>query len=138
MYLGYTLMLQGKYPPAREMLEKSLAKQSTVPQTFYYLGLISQEEGDDQSSIKHFKKALELLPSFTEVHGALGRSYLSLKDYPQAQAELELAVKLNPNDSQAHYQLAVLYARLKDPQRAQQQMQIVEQLKQAAKAPKTP
>ena len=138
MYLGYTLMLQGKYATAREMLEKSLAKQSSVPQTFYYLGLISQEEGDDRGSIKHFKKALELLPSFTEVHGALGRAYLNLKDYPQAQAELELAVKLNPNDSQAHYQLAVLYARLKDPQRAQQQMQIVEQLKQAAKAPKTP
>jgi len=70
------------------------------------------------------------------VHVALGRSYLNLKDYPQAQAELELAVKLNPNDTEAHYQLAVLYARLKDPERAQKQMQIVEALKEAARTPR--
>jgi len=138
MYLGYTLMLQGKYPAARELLEKSLVKESTVPQTFYYLGLILQEEGDDQAAIQHFRKTLQLLPSYAEVHGALGRSYLNLKDYPQAKAELELAVKLNPNDTQAHYQLAILYARLKDPQRAQEQMRIVEQLKEAARAPRKP
>ena len=85
-----------------------------------------------------FKKTLQLLPSFVEAHVALGRSYLNLKNYPQAQEELELAVKLNANDIQAHYQLAVLYARLKDPQRAQQQMQIVERLKEAANTAKTP
>lgn len=140
MYLGYTLTLQAKYPEARELLEKSFAKQPNVPQTSYYLGVIAQEQGDDQGAVQHFKKTLELMPSYAEVHVALGRSYLALKDYPRAQTELELAVKLNPNDVQAHYQLAVLYARLKEPQRAQQQMQIVEQLKEAAKAPakKTP
>jgi tetratricopeptide (TPR) repeat protein len=109
-----------------------------VPQTFYYLGLISQQQRDDQAAIQHFKKTLELSPSYADVHVALGRSYLNLKNYPQAQAELELAVKLNPNDEQAHYQLAVLYARLKDTERAQKQMQIVEQLKEAAKTPRKP
>jgi Tfp pilus assembly protein PilF len=131
-------MLQGQYVEARQMLENSLAKQSTVPQTYYYLGVISQEQGDDQAAVQLFKKTLQLLPSFAEAHGALGRSYLNLKNYPQAQAELELAVKLNANDIQAHYQLAVLYARLKDPQRAQQQMQIVERLKVAGNTTKTP
>lgn len=138
MYLGYALMLQGKYPAAREMLEKSLVKQPAVPQTFFYLGLIAQELGDDQAAVQHFKKTLQIEPSFTDAHGALGRSYLNLKDYPQARLELELAIKLRPDDSQAHYQLAVLYARLKEPQRAQEQMQIVEQLKEAAKVPKNP
>jgi tetratricopeptide (TPR) repeat protein len=97
--------------------------------------LIFQEQGDDVTAVHHFKRALELLPSFTDVHVALGRSYLTLKDYPRAQIELELAVKLSPNDIQANYQLAVLYARLKDSQRAQQQMQIVERLKAATATP---
>ena len=80
-----------------------------------------------------FKKAIELVPSYSFAHAALGASYLQLKNYPLAQQELELSVKLNPNDAKAHYNLALLFARLKNQQRAQEELQIVEKLKNAGK-----
>jgi tetratricopeptide (TPR) repeat protein len=133
MYLGYTLLEQKKYPEAREYLEKSLQKDKSVPETYYYLGQLAQEENEDQRAIQFFKKAIELVPSYSFAHAALGVSYLRLKNYPLAQQELELSVKLNPNDSKAHYNLAVLFARLRNQQRAQEEMQIVEKLKNAGK-----
>jgi Tfp pilus assembly protein PilF len=133
MYLGFTLLEQKKYPEAREYLEKSLQKNKSVPETYYYLGQLAQEENEDERAVQLFKKAIELVPSYSFAHAALGASYLRLKNYPLAQQELELSVKLNPNDSKAHYSLAVLFARLKNQQRAQEEMQIVEKLKNAGK-----
>src|SRR5439155_6084122 len=102
---------------------------SSAPEPFYYVGLIVQEENEDQRAVALLEKAIEVSPSFAQAHVALGASYLKLKDYPRAQRELEQGAKLNPDDSKAHYQLAVLYARLKDPQRSQAEMEIVERLK---------
>jgi Tfp pilus assembly protein PilF len=131
MYLGYTLLEQKKYPEAREWLEKSLLRDRTVPETFYYLGQIAQEQNEDERAIQFFKQALALLPSYSFAHAGLGASYLRLKNYPLAQQELELSIKLNPNDAKAHYNLAVLFARLKNPERAAEEMRIVERLKNA-------
>ncbi len=117
-----------------QWLEKSLQKDKSVPETFYYLGQIAQEQNDDERAIGFFKQALALAPSYSFAHAALGASYLRLKNYPLAQQELELSIKLNPNDAKAHYNLAVLFARLKNPERAQEEMQIVERLKNAGKA----
>ncbi len=129
MYLGYALLEQKKYPEARIWLEKSLRQDKNVPETFYYLGQIAQEENDDERAIGFFKKAIELVPTYSFAHAGLGASYLRLKNYPMAQQELELSVKLNPADAKAHYNLAVLFARLKNQQRAQEEMDIVDRLK---------
>ena len=129
MYLGYTLLEQKKFPEARTWLEKSLQQDKNVPETFFYLGQIAQEQNEDDRAIVFFKKAIELAPSYSFAHAALGASYLRLKNYPVAQQELELSVKLNPNDAKAHYNLAVLFARLKNPERAQEEMAIVDRLK---------
>ena len=134
MYLGYTLLKQKKYPEARAWLEKSAQKDERAPETFYYLGLIAQEQNEDERAIELFAKAVGLTPSLANAHIALGSTYLKLKNYPLARQELEAGVKLNPDDSKAHYNLARLYALLKDQQRAQEEMAIVERLKNAGKA----
>jgi tetratricopeptide (TPR) repeat protein len=129
MSLGYTLLEQKKYQEARTWLEKSLQRDKNVPETFYYLGQIAQEQNEDLRAIELFKKAIEMVPTYSFAHAALGASYLRLKNYPLAQQELELSVRLNPNDAKAHYNLAVLFARLKNQPRAQEEMAIVERLK---------
>lgn len=129
MNLGFALLEQKKYPEARLLLEKSALKDKSVPETFYYLGQIAQEQNEDQQAIVYFRKALALLPDYSFAHAALGASYLRLKNYPLAQQSLELSIKLNPNDAKAHYNLAVLFARLKNTERAQEEMRIVEELK---------
>ena len=126
--------MQKQYPEAQTLLEKSLQKDSHNPETFYYLGLIAQEQNEDERAIELFKQAIKLVASFAHAHIALGSTYLKLKNYALAQQELEIGVKLDPNDSKGHYNLAVLYARLKDPLRAQAEMAIVEKLKDASSA----
>ena len=129
IHLGYVLLNQKKYDEARLWLEKSARAASPMPEVFYYLGLVAQEQNDDAKAIELFEKAVQKLPNYVHARVALGSSYIKLRNYPRAKEELETAVKIDPEEPKAHYNLALLYARLKDPARAQQEMQIVEKLK---------
>ena len=129
VHLGYVLLNQKKYDEARLWLEKSSRSPSPIPEVFYYLGLVAQEQNDDAKAIALFEKAVQKLPSYAHARIALGSSYIKLRNYPRAKEELETAVKLDPEEPTAHYNLALLYARLKDPARAQEEMRIVEKLK---------
>ena len=129
IHLGYVLLNQKKYDEARLWLEKSARSTSPMPEVFYYLGLVAQEQNDDAKAIALFEKAVQKLPNYAHARIALGSSYIKLRNYPRAKEELETAVKLDPEEPTAHYNLALLYARLKDPARAQEEMRIVEKLK---------
>ena len=129
IHLGYVLLNEKKYDEARLWLEKSARAASPMPEVFYYLGLVAQEQNDDTKAIALFEKAVEKLPNYAHARIALGSSYIRMRNYPRAKEELETAVKLDPDEPKAHYNLALLYARLKDPTRAQEEMRIVEKLK---------
>ena len=129
IHLGYVLLNQKKYDEARLWLEKSARAAAPMPEVFYYLGLVAQEQNDDAKAIELFEKAVQKLPNYAFARIALGSSYIKLRNYPRAKEELETAVKLDPEEPTAHYNLALLYARLKDPARAQEEMKIVEKLK---------
>ena len=129
LHLGYVLLNQKKYSEARLWLEKSARPPVAIPEVYYYLGLLAQEQNDDARAIVLFEKTVQKLPNYAHARIALGSSYMKLKNYPRAKEELEMAVKLDPEEPTGHYNLALLYARLKDPARAQEQMKIVEQLK---------
>ncbi|HEY3580889.1 MAG TPA: tetratricopeptide repeat protein [Pyrinomonadaceae bacterium] len=129
IHLGYVLLNQKKYDEARLWLEKSARSAAPMPEVFYYLGLVAQEQNEDAKAIELFEKAVQKLPNYAYARIALGSSYIKLRNYPRAKEELETAVKLDPEEPTAHYNLALLYARLKDPARAQEEMKIVEQLK---------
>lgn len=129
VHLGYVLLNQKKYDEARLWLEKSARSASPMPEVFYYLGLVAQEQNDDAKAIELFERTVQKLPNYAHARIALGSSYIKMRNYPRAKAELETAVKLDPEEPTAHYNLALLYARLKDPARAQEEMRIVEKLK---------
>jgi tetratricopeptide (TPR) repeat protein len=129
LHLGYVLLNQKKYADARLWLEKSARSPNAIPEVFYYLGLVAQEQNDDARAIPLFEKAVQKLPNYAHARIALGSSYMKLRNYTRAREELETAVKLDPDEPKAHYNLALLYARLKDPVRAQEQMKIVDNLK---------
>jgi len=129
LHLGYVLLNQKKYAEARTWLEKSARPGSAVPEVFYYLGLVAQEQNDDAGAIVLFEKTVRQLPTYVHARIALGLSYMKLRNYVRARQELETAVKLDPNEPTAHYNLALLYARIKEPARAQEELKIIEQLK---------
>lgn len=129
LHLGYVLLNQKKYRDARMWLEKSARSPNAIPEVYYYLGLVAQEQNDDAGAIPLFEKAVKKLPNYAHARIALGSSYMKLRNYERAREELEMAVKLDPEEPKAHYNLALLYARLKDPVRAQEEMKIIERLK---------
>jgi Flp pilus assembly protein TadD len=129
LHLGYVLLNQKKYRDARLWLEKSARSPNAIPEVFYYLGLVAQEQNDDAGAIPLFEKAVQKLPNYAHARIALGASYMKLRNYTRAREELQTAVKLDPNEPKAHYNLALLYARLNDPVRAQEEMKIVDSLK---------
>lgn len=129
LHLGYVLLNQKKYREARLWLEKSERSPQAIPEVYYYLGLVAQEQNDDAGAIPLFEKAVKKLPNYAHARIALGSSYMKLRNYERAREELEMAVKLDPEEPKAHYNLALLYARLKDPVRAQEEMKIIEKLK---------
>lgn len=129
LHLGYVLLNQKKYRDAQLWLEKSARSPNTIPEVFYYLGLVAREQNDEARAIPLFEKAVQKLPNYVHARVALGSSYMKLRNYTRAREELETAVKLDPNEPTAHYNLALLYARLNDPVRAQEEMKIVDSLK---------
>lgn len=129
LHLGYILLNQKKYSEARQWLEKSARTSKPLPEVFYYLGLVAQEQNDDAGAIVLFEKAVQNLPSYSHARIALGSSFIKLRNYERARQELEEAVRLDPDEPKAHYNLALLYSRLKDPVRAQEEMRIIERLK---------
>ena len=129
LHLGYVLLNQKKYDEARLWLEKSARSGLAIPEVYYYLGLVAQEQNDDAGAIVLFEKAVQKLPSYAHTRIALGASYMKLKNYTRAREELETAVKLDPDEPSAHYNLALLYARIKEPAKAQEEMRIIEKLK---------
>ena len=129
LHLGYVFLNQKKYREARLWLEKSARAPNAIPEVYYYLGLVAQEQNDDAGAIPLFEKAVQKLPNYAHARIALGSSYMKLRNYTRAREELETAVRLDPNEPKAHYNLALLYARLNDPVRAQEQMKIVDSLK---------
>ena len=129
VHLGYVFLNQKKYREARLWLEKSARAPNVIPEVYYYLGLVAQEQNDDAGAIPLFEKAVQKLPKYAHARIALGSSYMKLRNYTRAREELETAVRLDPNEPKAHYNLALLYARLNDPVRAQEQMKIVDSLK---------
>jgi len=72
VHLGYVLLNQKKYDEARLWLEKSARSASPIPEVFYYLGLVAQEQNDDAKAIGLFEKAVQKLPNYAHARIALG------------------------------------------------------------------
>ncbi len=84
----------------------------------YNLGLKSYEQGDIQTAISFFKRAVDLDPNFIDAYYNLGAIYKKQKNYPEAIHALQKAVDLNPKDFDATYELAYCYMEEKNYEKA--------------------
>jgi Flp pilus assembly protein TadD len=67
----------------------------------------SKEKIDD--AIKHFKKAVEIAPSFYPAQNNLGSAYLSEKKFEEASQCFEQVIQANQADAAAYFNLANVY-----------------------------
>jgi len=88
-------MALSKYNEARN------TKPNTVPPVLIeqHMGMASFAQGKIEEAAKHFKKAIELVPSFTEIHYWLGRCYVKQNNMAGARAEFNHVIKQPRNRS---------------------------------------
>jgi len=116
--LGATLYTLKRYQEARAMLEQSLSLGASADAE-YLLGMIADNEGDSETSLRWLRRVIEAQPLYAAAHTSLGTIYYKQNNYSLAQAELEKAVELNSTDLRAHYQLALVYTKLGEKDRAE-------------------
>jgi tetratricopeptide (TPR) repeat protein len=65
----------------------------------------SDGEGNVDSAIDHYKKAIKIAPHFYPAHNDLGSAYIKKGDFASAELEFSEVVKLNPTDASAYFNL---------------------------------
>jgi tetratricopeptide (TPR) repeat protein len=71
----------------------------------YNLGIALNDQGDTDGAIAHYRRAVELRPSYAEAHYNLGRLLVQKGQLDDAIAHYEKALEINPADAEAHNNL---------------------------------
>src|SRR5712671_1028270 len=77
-------------------------------QKFLESGNRYRDKGKLREAAIQYSNAVQMDPRFAEAHYQLGETYLKLKDYNRAYAELSRTVELAPTNYAAHVDLANL------------------------------
>ena len=93
----------------------------------YNLGLKSYEQGDLDSAISFFKRAVELDPEFVDAYFNLGAIYKKQGNMPLAINAFQKAVDFNSADVEAAYELATCYVQGKNYSQAKKYFSLIPQ-----------
>ena len=124
-YLGIAYWNKGDFPAAAEAYGRALALDSNYPIVINNLGslhfslfLKERKEEDFRQAIDHFRRAIELDPSYASPHNGLGAALAKAGDLEGAIASWEKAVSLDPKITHALYNLGAAYLARGDKSRA--------------------
>lgn len=89
------------------------------------LGMEYEKKGDLDNALKHYKKALTLVPNlswiyndtkqmYARVHSNIGNVYLKKKNFNNAFYHYNKSINLDPFYSQAYFNLGILYRQIGD------------------------
>ncbi|MCI0415850.1 tetratricopeptide repeat protein [bacterium] len=87
------LLSKGRCADATNSYLQFLQKYPTDPGALNLLGLSYLCEAKHDLAIASFQKALQVRPSYTDVHNNLGVAYMELKNYPEARKEFLIALQ---------------------------------------------
>ena len=107
---GDIAMIDEKHPSDALSLFGSLTEKApTYPDGFWYVGSAQYDLERYDRCIENMQKVMDLDPQgLTQGYHApilMGKAYLKLKKYPEAQAAFQSALKINPGNAEAKYYL---------------------------------
>jgi Flp pilus assembly protein TadD len=70
---------------AKAQFELSIKKESSNPAAWYYLGLISRSQGDNQTALSNLMKAIQVAPNFKPAYELSAQIYEGMGDGANAQ-----------------------------------------------------
>ncbi len=107
----------GHLGEARRIYEQILSAAPTNHDALHLLGLIANEQGENERAVALIQQAIALAPGVGEMHGNLGLVFQDLERPAEAVACFEKALDLNPNFAEGHNNLGLArqdLGRLKD------------------------
>lgn len=107
-FLGHTEAQLGS--PAFTHLAAAVADRPHWPLGHYLLGLYYSKQGAYEFAVEEFRVTLQLDPGNAQAQVDLARAYVSLGQYPEAEAALMGAVQSAPDDLTFHSALVGFYA----------------------------
>ena len=118
--LGTTYFRAKDYDNASPWLKQAANKPLTAGSAYYYLGRIAREKGQLDEAVTDLLESAKLKPAQPEVMAELGQIYVQMKQYADAQKQLDAALALDADSYPANFGLLQLYARTGDSRRADQ------------------
>lgn len=128
--LGGGLMIEGKYPEAIAILEKSFSFNEKTPESAWNLGLAYIANQEYKKGVGYFEKAIDNgfkyqtknnLMLMIQVYNALG-------EYGRIISLYEDLIKLEPDNAQHHASLAAAYAKLGQYEKAREEALLAKRL----------
>ncbi len=99
-YLGVVYVMQRKWEPAVELLQKASRTEPNNPDPYFHLGQALQSLGRNEEAIEALKKSIALNPSLshneyqvTTAHYRLGQSLLKVGRQEEGERELQTAAE---------------------------------------------
>ncbi len=110
MLRGTARLMLGEIKAGATDLEKSLAKDPTLRQSWVNLGGLEIAEGNYDAAEKAFRKAYQLAPDLPDSHLNLGAALMLLRRGGEAEPHFEQYLKLEGGSAEAQYLVATNYA----------------------------
>jgi tetratricopeptide (TPR) repeat protein len=117
---------------AHKQLEVELAANPADAHSEYQVGEIYWGKFQREEAMKHFTRAVELLPNFVDALIALGKGWNSQGQPGKALASLQKAVQIDPENEVAHYRLAQAYRKLGKNLEAEQELTLFTKYREAS------
>ena len=116
--LGRVAVQEGDMERARAVLQKALAINPNLARANYFYARVLRSDGDYDGAAARLLKVAEQYPKDRVVRNDLGRTYFLARKYPEAIAQLQLAIAVDPEDLQANYNLMLSYKGMGDTAKA--------------------
>lgn len=104
--VGYARLNQME--AAQAIFERLLANSDTRAQANFLVGQALHDGHRLEDAASAFNDTLKLNPAFPGAHRELGKVYISMQHFPEAQRELRTAITEDPQDGSALYFLGAL------------------------------
>jgi len=96
-----------RYTEATSYFEQALARDSTLADAHFKLGLIHHRKGQHEKAVYHLDRAAQYQTQFNRVYFRLGEILYLLQRYQEAETQFKMAIEKEPNYLIPRYHLGL-------------------------------
>jgi tetratricopeptide (TPR) repeat protein len=125
LYLARCRFMMGEMAACRQGLTELLERTLDSTHALMLLGEVCSAEGQNETALELFQRAQRLNPDLPTLDWTIGRTYIRLKRWSEAESALRRALEVDRDSAQAHLGMAYVFMyqeRLRDALAAAQRV----------------